>query len=176
MNLLQYANCPAGSLKEVIIKLSVNQGDITLRLSLRSWSESFSVSIKQKAELSSNSPTHFAFLVRPFNTLIPLRLNVKSRFAGAGFESRQTAAGLRCRSACQLGSNPALNQIKKGIRRFSAHPCFKFYGTPVEHLNILKIRCEIPIIGSRIRIPPNCGGTSLSLSLPTWFESCFEPN
>ncbi len=35
------------------------------------------------------------FLVRLLNTLIFLKSDVKSRFAGAGFEPRQTVAGLR---------------------------------------------------------------------------------
>jgi len=39
--------------------------------------------------------SEITLLVRLLNTLIFLKSDVKSRFAGAGFEPRQTAAGLR---------------------------------------------------------------------------------
>ena len=58
--------------------------------------------------------------MRLLNTLIFLKSDVKSRFAGAGFEPRQTAAGFRLRSTCRLGPN-LLGETKKQVM-VSAEP------------------------------------------------------
>jgi len=55
---------------------------------------------------------------------------MKSRSSGAGFESRQTTAGLRCRSACRLGSNPVGRTKNAGDDKTSNTTCSFFLVRP----------------------------------------------
>jgi len=91
--------------------------------------------------------------VRLLNTLIFFKSDAKSRLAGAGFEPRQIAAGLR------LEAQPAdlvriLTENKKEVGSCLSGVISFYFGAPVEQR-------EIPLCGGRIRTPPNCGGTSL---------------
>jgi len=76
------------------------------------------------------------------------------------FFSRAILRYTPCISIC-IDSYPlkALNKKGYGFKTITflfyrnVFPCFKFSGTPVEHLNTFKIRCKIPLCGGRIRIP-----------------------